>query len=160
MCLYHACCLIIDIVGKLDIFPLMCALKKSRSELALIHKNIRSVRNSHAQVNLSIWHKTHYDVTDKNNNVSSEDRHYHKYPSSYWTRWDIGDNVCLNLQNYAILYLLCVKIKKKIYKSWINFIIIKFIRININITFSDKERQPSINIKISTKIIHNTLDNT
>ena len=38
-----------------------------------------------------------------------------------------------------ILYLLCEKIKKKIYKSWINFIIIKFIHTNINITFSDKK---------------------
>jgi hypothetical protein len=48
--------------------------------------------------------KTHYDVTDKNNNVSSEgiDRHYHKYR----TRWDISNNVCLYLQNwrYSICY--------------------------------------------------------
>jgi hypothetical protein len=50
-----------------------------------------------------------------------------------------------------ILYLLCVKIKKKIYKSWINFIIIKFIHTNINITFSDKKRQLSINIKYPQK---------
>jgi hypothetical protein len=51
-----------------------------------------------------------------------------------------------------ILYLLCVKIKKKIYKSWINFIIIKFIHTNINIlTFSDTKRQPSINIKYPQK---------
>jgi hypothetical protein len=110
MCLYHACCLIIDIVGKLDISPLMCALIKSGSELTLIHKNIRSVRNSHAQVNLSIWRKTQYDVTDKNNNVNSEglDRHYQKYPSSYWTRWDIGDNVCLDLQNcHYSIFIVC-----------------------------------------------------
>jgi hypothetical protein len=37
----------------------------------------------------------------------------------------------LTFKIVIILYLLCVKIKKKIYKSWINFIIIKFIRINI-----------------------------
>jgi len=48
----------------------MCAADKVWiTELTLIHKNIRSVRNS--KVYLSIWHKTHYDVTDKNNNVSS-----------------------------------------------------------------------------------------
>jgi hypothetical protein len=61
-----------------------------------------------------------------------------------------------------ILYLLCVKIKKKIYKSWINFIIIKFIHTNINIlTFSDTKRQPSINIKYPQKeyIIHWTTHN-
>ena len=41
-------------------------------------------------------------ITDRNNSVSSDGlhRHYHKYPSSsYRTRWDISDNVCLNLQN-------------------------------------------------------------
>ena len=60
-------------------------------ELTLIHKNIRSVRNSHA-----------HDVTDKNNNVSYTglDKHYHKYHgSSHRTWWDISDNVGLNLQN-------------------------------------------------------------
>ena len=52
--------------------------------ISLFHKNIRSVRNLHAKIYRSIWHWTYYDVTDKNNNVSSEglDRHYHKYPSS------------------------------------------------------------------------------
>ena len=56
----------------------------------------------HVQVYRSIWCKTHYDVTHKNSNVSSEglDRHYHKYHSlSYQTPWDISDNVCLDLQN-------------------------------------------------------------
>jgi hypothetical protein len=65
-------------IWKLEIFPLMCAADKVWiNELTLIHKNIRSVR------------KTHYDIIDKNNNVSSEDlnRHYHQYPSSaYQTR--------------------------------------------------------------------------
>jgi len=38
------------IIGKLDIFPLMCAADKVLiTELTLIHKNIRSVRNSHAE---------------------------------------------------------------------------------------------------------------
>jgi hypothetical protein len=72
------------------------------TELTLIHKNIRSVHNLHVLVYLSIWRKTHYNVTDKNNNVYSEgfDRHYHKYPSlSYRTCSDISDNVCLDLQN-------------------------------------------------------------
>ena len=37
------------IIGKFDIFPLMCAADKVWiNELTLIHKNIRSVRNSHA----------------------------------------------------------------------------------------------------------------
>jgi hypothetical protein len=60
--------------------PSICAADKVWiTELTLIHKNIRSVRNSYGQVYWSIWRKTHYDVTDKNNNVSSEgiDRHYH-----------------------------------------------------------------------------------
>ena len=78
------------IIGKLDIFPLLCATDKVWiTELNLIQKNISSVRNSHAQVYRSIWRKTHYDVTDKNSNVSSEvlHTHYHKYPSSsYRTR--------------------------------------------------------------------------
>jgi hypothetical protein len=60
----------------------MCAAYKVWiSELTLIHTNIRSVCNSHAQVYRSIWCKTHYDITDNNNNVSSESlyRRYHKY---------------------------------------------------------------------------------
>jgi len=37
-------------IGKLDIFPLMCAADKVWiTELTLIHKNIRLVCNSHAQ---------------------------------------------------------------------------------------------------------------
>jgi hypothetical protein len=51
----------------------------------------------------------HYDIIDKNNNVSSEglDRHYHKYPSlSFRTRWDISNNDCLNLQNCC--YSICI----------------------------------------------------
>jgi len=70
------------IVSKLYIFPLMCAaVNVWITELTLINKNIRSVRNSHVQVYLSIWRKMHYDVTNKNNNFSFEglDRHYHKY---------------------------------------------------------------------------------
>jgi hypothetical protein len=55
------------------------------------------------QVYLSIWRKTQYDITDQNNNVSSEglDRHFLKYPnSSYRTDCDISDTVCLDLQNF------------------------------------------------------------
>ena len=53
--------------------------------------------------------KTHYDIIDKNNTVSSEDldRHYHKnHRSSYRTRWDISNNVCLDLQycSYSIFH--------------------------------------------------------
>jgi len=47
-------------------FPLMCAADTVWiTELTLIHKNIRSVCNSHVQVYQSI--KTHYNITDKNN---------------------------------------------------------------------------------------------
>jgi hypothetical protein len=42
------------------------------TELILILKNNRSVRTSHTQVDRSIGHKAHYDVTDKNNDVSSK----------------------------------------------------------------------------------------
>jgi hypothetical protein len=56
-------------------------------------------------------------------------------------------------------YLWCVNVKKKNYKSWINFIIIKLIHININITFSDKKRQPSINIHKNNTLIHCTTHN-
>ena len=90
-------------IGKLDIFLLICAADKVWiTELTLIHKNIRSVYDLHALVYRSIWRKTHYHVTHKNNNVYSEgfDGHYHKYPSlSYRTRYDISDNVCLDFQN-------------------------------------------------------------
>jgi hypothetical protein len=53
-------------IWKLDIFPLMCAADKVWiTELTLIHKHMRSVRNSHAQVFRSIWRKAHYEVPDK-----------------------------------------------------------------------------------------------
>jgi len=65
----------------------------------------------HVQVYQSILRKTHYDVANKNNKVSSEglDRHYHKYPSSYQTHWDISD-VWLYLQIccYSIFIFLCL----------------------------------------------------
>jgi len=42
-------------IGKSDIFPLICAADKVWiAELTLIHKNIRSVRDSHMQVYPSI----------------------------------------------------------------------------------------------------------
>jgi hypothetical protein len=42
--------MILVFIGKLGISPLMCAADKVWiTELTLIHKNIRSVRNSHAQ---------------------------------------------------------------------------------------------------------------
>jgi len=75
------------IIGKFDILLLMCGADRVWiTELTSIHKNIiqRSVHNSHVQVYQSIWCKTHYDVTDKNDNVSSEglEKQYHKYPNS------------------------------------------------------------------------------
>ena len=104
-------------IVKLDIFPLMCAADKVWiTELILIHTNIRSVSNSHAQVYGTIWRKTHYDVTDKNNKVSSEgcDTQYHKYPSSSSrNRWDISDIVCLHL--HICRYSICIESGKKCY---------------------------------------------
>jgi hypothetical protein len=58
------------------------------TDLTLLHKNIRSVRNLHVQEltdienYLSVQHQTHFDVTDENNNENnnaSEDLniHYH-----------------------------------------------------------------------------------
>jgi hypothetical protein len=59
----------------------------------------------------SIWCKAHYDVTDENNNVSSEglNRYYHIYPSlSYRIRWDISTHVYLNLQNWRYsMFIIC-----------------------------------------------------
>jgi hypothetical protein len=104
--LTHAC--ILYFIGKLDISRWCVLLIVWITEQTLIHKNIRSVCNSHVQVYWSIWRKTHYDVTDKNNNISSEglDRHYHKYhSSSYGTRWDISNNVCLDLQKLPLFYI-------------------------------------------------------
>ena len=99
-------------IGKLDIYPLMCdADKVWIAKLTLIHKNIRSVHNLHAQACRSIWHKTHYDITNKNNNVSSEsfNRQYHNYPSSsYQTCWDVSDNVCLDLQHCSYSISSCL----------------------------------------------------
>ena len=92
-------------IGRLDIFSFMCAADKVWiTELILIHKRIKSVRNSHAQVYWSIWCKAHYNVKDKNNNVSSEgvDRHYHKYPAI------LSDNVCLDLQNSHYSMYICL----------------------------------------------------
>ena len=56
----------------------------------------------------------------KNNNISSEglDRHYHKYlSSSDWTRWDISDNVCLDLQ-YRVDYWLSYLCRLRKHKTW------------------------------------------
>ena len=58
--------LLLYFIGNMYIFSLMFAADKIwNTELTLIHKNSRSVRNSHAQVNQSVLLKTHYDVTDK-----------------------------------------------------------------------------------------------
>ena len=73
------------IIDKFNIFSLMCAADNVWiTELTLIHKNIMSFRNSHVHVYLWIDIKHIYDVTDKNNSISSEglDRQYNKYSSS------------------------------------------------------------------------------
>jgi hypothetical protein len=69
-------------------------------------------------------------ITDKNNNVSSEDRHYYKYP---WTRLDISDNVCLDLQNCCY----SVYVTKLISKSRL---VGSFLRENVQ--FADKNSDP------------------
>jgi hypothetical protein len=76
------------LICKLDIFRLMCGLlcatnKVWITELRLIHKNIRSVRTSHAQELTdienywSVWRQTHFDVADKINNASFKDLNKH-----------------------------------------------------------------------------------
>ena len=68
-------------ISKWDIFPLMCATDKlCITELTLIHKDIRLVRNSHVQELILILKIIRQcDVTDKNNNASFVDLdiHYH-----------------------------------------------------------------------------------
>ena len=99
----------------------MCAADKIWiTERTLIHTNIRSVRNSNVQIYPSIWRKAHYDVTDNNNSVSFEglDIHYHKYSSSsYLTRWDISNNVCLYLQNCRYSIFICFALLGYLLKS-------------------------------------------
>jgi hypothetical protein len=55
----------------------------------------------------SLWHQTHFDVTDKNNNFSFEDLDIHYHSSSCRTHYKTSDNVCLKLQNccYSILII-------------------------------------------------------
>ena len=76
------------------------------AELTLIHQNIRLVRNSHSQELTdienyrSVWHQTHFDITDKNNNVSFKDLYIHYITRSQLVLCcDTSDNVCLDLQN-------------------------------------------------------------
>ena len=46
--LYCVPWLIINVIGKMDILPLMCAADKIWiTEMTYIHKNIRSIRNLH-----------------------------------------------------------------------------------------------------------------
>ena len=58
----------------------MCATNEVWiTELCLIHKNVRSVSNPYAQELTdienyrSMWRQTHFDITDKINNVSFKD---------------------------------------------------------------------------------------
>ena len=84
MSVYLKSGLTISVISKLNILPLMCTADKvCITELTLIHKNIRSVCNSHAQeltlilkLSVSVTSNT-FDVIDKNNNVSFEDLNIH-----------------------------------------------------------------------------------
>ena len=64
----------------------------SNNELTLILK-----------IDLSVRHQTHYDITDKNNDISFEslDLHTLSLVSQlvYWTRCNTSNNVCFNLHN-------------------------------------------------------------
>jgi hypothetical protein len=80
------CCLkklslILYFIGKLDIFPLMCLADKVLiTELTLIHKNIRPLRNLHAKKMILILNIIcQCEVNDKNNNASFEDLDIHYY---------------------------------------------------------------------------------
>ena len=73
-------CLACPFIGKLNILFWMCAADKVWiNDRTLIHKNIRSVRNLHAQELTDVKIIGQCDVTDKHNNVSFEDLdvHYH-----------------------------------------------------------------------------------
>ena len=58
---------------------------------------------------LSVWCQTHYDFTDKTMTsaleISAYNYHYY-HNSSYQTRYDTSDNVCLDLQNCC--YSICI----------------------------------------------------
>ena len=71
------------------------------TELTLIHKNIRSVLNLHAQeLTLILKIISECDsVTDKNNNTRFEDFEIHYHSSSHRTCCDTSDNVYLDLPN-------------------------------------------------------------
>ena len=67
--------------------------------------------NSDSENYLSVLHQTHYDVTNRSNNVNYEglNIHYHWYlSSSYWTCCDTSSNVCLDLHNYHYSIYLCM----------------------------------------------------
>jgi hypothetical protein len=49
----------------------------------------------------SVWRQTHYDATDKNNNIRFEGLDIHYHSSYYRTRCYTIDNVCLGLQNWC-----------------------------------------------------------
>jgi len=48
---------------------------------------------------------THYDITDKNNNISFEVIKIHYHSSSYQTHCDTSDNVPRPSKSVVILYL-------------------------------------------------------
>jgi len=46
-----------------------------------------------------VWYQTHYQVTDKNNNGNLESLDIYFHNSSYRTRYDTRDNICLDLHS-------------------------------------------------------------
>jgi hypothetical protein len=102
--------LVLQVIGKLDIFPLMCALIKSGSLNWPWSTKILGHFVTHMPKNWlsywKVWLQTHFDITDKNNNASFEDLDIHYHSSSLGqTCCDTSNNVCLNLQTAVILYM-------------------------------------------------------
>jgi len=70
----------------------------------------------------SLWHQTHYDVTDKNNYITIESlyKHYDWYnSSSFQIHCDTSYNVCLGLHHSADILYIHIKYTK--YHSVISF---------------------------------------
>ena len=79
-------------ICNLNIFP-MISLKYIVS--------INKLTNWYRKLTISVTWKTHYNITDKNNNIIFESLHTLSLVPQLilWTHCYSGDNVCLDLQN-------------------------------------------------------------
>ena len=50
----------------------------------LLKVALSTIKNTDIENDPSVWHQTHYNASDKNNNIIFEDfdKHYHQYHSS------------------------------------------------------------------------------